>query len=700
MKQSTPPPGANRLIFEKSPYLLQHAHNPVDWYPWGEEAFARARAEDKPIFLSIGYATCHWCHVMERESFEDPQVAGLLNQAFVCVKVDREERPDVDSVYMAFCHAMTGSGGWPLTIVMTPDRQPFFAATYLPRINRFGRLGMVELAPRLEEFWRTRRGETEQLTTQIVTALQQAQATTPGPQPTERSLRQAFTALAESFDRRHGGFGEAPKFPSPHNLLFLLRWWRREREPRALAMVEKTLQAMRAGGVYDQVGFGFHRYSTDRHWLAPHFEKMLYDQALLIMAYTETYQATGRRQYRDTAREICAYVLRDLTDPGGGFYSAEDADSEGEEGRFYVWTAAELQELLPPELHEVVVRAWDVRTGGNYLDEASGEATGANILHHVPALAEVASELYRSEDEVADLLEQARRILLEHRSRRVRPLRDDKILTDWNGLMISALAKLGAACDETGYVQRARRAADFLLQTLRTPSGGLWHRYREGEVAFEGYLDDYAFLAAGLLDLHQACFEPAYLQAALELTETMLERFWDLPDGGLFFTAAGAEVLPLRLKETFDGAIPAGNSVALLNLLRLGRLLGRPDLEARAADLLTALGSRINDLPAAHTFMLCGLDFALGPTAEVVLLGAPEAPDTLDLLRPIRQKLHPEVLVLVVPPGPAGEAVAALAPHVRELRPLDNRATAYLCRGQQCEPPTTDPETLAAKLEK
>lgn len=441
-------PDYNRLVFEKSPYLLQHAANPVNWFPWGESAFTTAKEEDKPIFLSIGYSTCHWCHVMEGESFEDPQVAALLNETFVPIKVDREERPDIDQVYMAVCQAVTGTGGWPLTVILTPDKQPFFTGTYFPKQSRFGRTGLMELIPKINELWENKRDELLESADQIVGFLQQNTSSALGSELEEILLDTAYLQLSDRFDKDQGGFGSAPKFPSAHNLTYLLRYWHHTGEKSALEMVEVTLQKMRLGGIFDQVGFGFHRYSTDSAWLLPHFEKMLYDQAMLVMAYTEAFQATGKGEYAQTAREIIDYVLRDLTSPDGGFYSAEDADSEGEEGLFYLWTPEEFREFLDEEGSELFINLFNLEEGGNFFDEATKSKIGRNILYLKEPLVELSKKINLPEDELSRLWEEVRGMLFGIREKRIHPLKDDKILTDWNGLMIAALAKAASALGE------------------------------------------------------------------------------------------------------------------------------------------------------------------------------------------------------------------------------------------------------------
>ena len=677
----------NRLIHEKSPYLLQHAYNPVDWYPWGAEAFARARAEDKPIFLSIGYSTCHWCHVMERESFEDAGVAALMNDAWVSIKVDREERPDIDSIYMDVALKVTGSGGWPLNLLMTADQKPFFVATYIPRQSRFGRVGMVELAQQVKSLWQTDRQRLLDAAEQVAEAVRQPQPDAAGPALDGRVLEQAYRQLADRFDATHGGFGARPKFPTPHNLLFLLRHWQRTGDVTPLDMVEKTLQAMRRGGIYDHVGFGFHRYSTDAQWLLPHFEKMLYDQAMLALAYTEAYQATGRAEYENTAREILAYALRDMTDPRGGFYSAEDADSEGQEGKFYLWTVEEIRSLLSQEDADWVTATFGLTEEGNFREEASGLRTGENILHLSRRLNEAESARWAT----------IRERLFAVREQRVHPHKDDKVLTDWNGLMIAALARASQAFDEPSYRAAAERAAQFVLTVLRDADGRLLHRYRDGEASIRAHADDYAFLVWGLLDLYDATFKPAYLREALRLNAELLAHFWDEERGGLYFTADDGEPLLSRRKEAYDGAIPSANSVAMANLLRLGRMTADPALEEQAAAIGQTFAGTVRAAPMGYTQLLQAVNFGLGPAYEVVIVGEEDAPDTQAMLRALRRSFTPNKVVLFRPPGDAPE-IAALAEFTRYQYSLDGKATAYVCQNYACERPTTDVEEMLALL--
>ncbi len=686
----------NHLAGEKSPYLLQHATNPVDWYPWGPEAFERARAEDRPVFLSIGYSTCHWCHVMERESFEDGDVAALLNDTFVCIKVDREERPDIDAVYMEAARVLSGGGGWPLTIVMTPDRRPFFAATYLPKTNRFGRPGMMELVPRIAELWASRRNELVDTAGRVTSVLREQQALSAGAEPGTDVMDEAYGQLRSAFDPEHGGFGGAPRFPTPHQLLFLLRYWNRTGETEALEMVESTLRAMRRGGIYDHVGFGFHRYSTDAEWLLPHFEKMLYDQAMLTMAYTEAYLATGDADYERTAREIITYVLRDMTDEGGAFYSAEDADSEGAEGKFYVWSVSEFGDVLGDGAG-LAADAFGLSDAGNMKDEASGARTGANVLRLTATHSSTAKRLNVSEDELRGRLAEARARLFDARAKRVRPSLDDKVLTDWNGLMLSALARAARAFDEPAYAEAGRRCADFVLGTMRDDSGRLLHRYRDGDAAITANADDYAFLAMGLFDLYEATHEPRYLGESARLTEELLSLFWDQDGGGLFFTPEDGELLLTRRKDLYDGAVPSANSVALLNLLRLGSALARPGFDERAAALAATFSGTVERYASGYTMFLCALDYALGPSIELVVVGDSGDEGTRALLGAADRRFFPNTVVLLRPPGDAGE-VLALAPWMEHHVPVEGRATAYVCRDRVCRLPVTDADELAREM--
>lgn len=683
----------NRLKDEKSPYLLQHADNPVDWYPWGEEAFEKARKEGKPILLSIGYSTCHWCHVMEHESFEDEDVAKLMNETFVSIKVDREERPDIDNIYMTVCQMLSKGGcGWPLNVVMTPDKKPFFAATYIPKESRFGRAGMMELVPRIKQIWEEDRDKVLESAEKITDAVAKATDITESGERKELSvstLGVGYSQLLGRFDEENGGFGTAPKFPTPHNQLFLLRYWKRSGDEQALQMVEKTLKEMRQGGVYDHVGFGFHRYSTDPGWLVPHFEKMLYDQALIAMAYIEAYQATENEEYADTAGEIFTYVLRDMTSEEGGFYSAEDADSEGEEGKFYVWEEEEIINILGKEDAEVIINTYNVTKEGNFSEEASGEKTGANILHLQKPIPEIAESYGISTEEFQKKLELSREKLFDVREKRIHPYKDDKILTDWNGLMIAAMAKGGRAMGRPEYTEAAKKSADFILGTMRRPDGTLMHRYRGGEAGIEGTLDDYAFLIWGLLELYESTFEIKYLREAIELQEVMIKNFWDEETGGFYFTSDDAEKLITRQKEIYDGAVPSGNSVGMLNLLKIGRITGNTEYDKKAQELGSAFSPAIVQAPMAYTQFLSGLDFGIGPSFEVVVVGDPGKEDTKAMLGALHKHYSPSKVVLLREPG-GGAEIISIAEFTKGQAQIEDKATAYVCLNYVCKLPTTD----------
>ena len=688
----------NKLIHEKSPYLLQHAYNPVDWYPWSEEAFHRAARENKPLFLSIGYSTCHWCHVMENESFEDPEVAKLMNETFVSVKVDREERPDLDHVYMTVCQILTGSGGWPLTIIMTPEKRPFFAATYIPKGTRFGRTGLMELIPRIREIWNTRRDEVNNSADQITAALKKVAQDKPGSDLEFDTLNKAYIEMTQRFDETYGGFSQAPKFPTPHNFLFMLRFWKRTGRPKPLNMVETTLQAMRQGGIYDHVGYGFHRYATDKAWLVPHFEKMLYDQAMMSMAYLEAFQATKNELYADTAREIFTYVLRDMRSPEGGFYSAEDADSEGVEGKFYTWKEEDIRQILPKEDADLIIRVFDVQKNGNFKEEASGRMTGENILHLAKPIADLAAELKIPEQTLATRIESACERLFKIREKRVHPYKDDKILTDWNGLMIAALARGAQILGNPAYEEAAENASGFILETLRDDEGRLRHRYREGEAGIIANLDDYAFLIWGLIELYEATFNSEYLKTALEVNTLMIEYFWNEKVGGFFFTPDDGEKLIVRKKEVHDGALPSGNAVAFLNLLRLARFTGDAAYDEKASEIVRAFSEQIKQYPSGYTQFLVALDFALGPSHEVVIAGASDADDTLKLLRAVRKEFIPNRVLILHPSEKTDSEIENISKFLKPHVPVNGKAAAYVCLGNACNMPTTEVEDMLEML--
>ena len=682
----------NRLADSQSPYLLQHASNPVDWYPWGDEAFEKAKEENKPIFLSIGYSTCHWCHVMEHESFEDSTVAAQMNEYFVSIKVDREEMPEVDHLYMSVCQAMTGRGGWPLTIVMTPDKEPFFAGTYFPKQGRGQRPGMLQIIPSLANAWSLKQTEIRGSINKIKDYLVQINTSVPGDEWEETMIKEAFTQYASRFDPDYGGFGKAPKFPSPHNLILLLRYSKLYDEPTALNMVETTLHYMRLGGVFDHIGLGFHRYSTDKRWFLPHFEKMLYDQAMLSMAYLEAYQLTGNEKYAQVAREIFTYVLRDMTHKEGGFYSAEDADSEGEEGVFYIWSKEELIEILGPEDGSRMAKIFGFSDNGNFRDEASGKSTGNNIPYLPRNKDELAKKSGMSLDEFDGFVEMSRQQLFDVREKRIHPLKDDKILTDWNGLMIAALALGGQVLNEPDYITAAERAAEFVEKNLRDKKGRLMKRYRLGKAGLSPHLDDYSFMVWGLLNLYEATFDTEYLTRAIEFTDIMNKDFSD-ENGGFFIGSKDAEKLMVRAKDSYDGAIPSGNSVAVMNLFRLSKITGSTQWVDLADKALKAFTKQARNSPTGFAHMLTGFMFDLKDPKELVIVADGKTPETQELIQQIRGNYSPNKVVLfkdMSDPDPLTEIASWTKTHSM----MDGKPTFYVCENFSCKRPTTNIKTV------
>ncbi|MDP3563191.1 MAG: thioredoxin domain-containing protein, partial [Methanoregula sp.] len=646
--------------------------------PWGEDAFLRAAREDKPIFLSIGYATCHWCHVMAHESFEDREIADLLNRDFIAIKVDREERPDIDSVYMAVCQQMAGQGGWPLTVVMTSEKKPFFAATYIPKETRFSMMGLLTLLPRITLMWKERRSDLIRSGDQVIAALASGDIPPSVHLPGNEILEEGYESLLLQFDPQYGGFGRAPKFPTPHTLLFLLRYAKQKRNSRALMMVEKTLIAIRNGGIYDHLGGGVHRYSTDAKWHVPHFEKMLYDQALLLMAYTEMFQVTEKPAYKKTATEIIAYMMRALRSPEGAFISAEDADSPEGEGAFYVWTLQELEDVLGKEDAAIAAMVYGLTPQGNYHDPERGH--GYNILHRSLPLEKIAVSLRISEEDLAMRAELIRTRLLTARELRVRPSLDDKVLSDWNGLCIAALALAGRVFAEPDYVEAAETAMHFILTGMRMEDGGLFHRYRDGEAAIAGFADDYAFIIHALIELYETTFNEQYLAMALKLNGYFSEHFWDTQKGGFFTVSDTGEALILRKKECYDGAIPSCNSVAFLNLVRLSRLTGNAMLEEAASALFRSFAGTISQSPSACAWFLCGLDL-VDQAQEVVVVGDGGAEDTMAMISALRSGYRPSVTILQFAPGRQASGLFEVAPFIQNLSMIEGKATAYVCSG-------------------
>ncbi len=677
----------NRLIKEKSPYLQQHAYNPVDWYPWGEEAFEKAQREDKPVFLSIGYSTCHWCHVMEKESFEDEEIARILNEKYVPIKVDREERPDIDSVYMSVCQMLTGSGGWPLTIVMTPDKKPFFAGTYFPKESIYGRPGLKDILLRIAELWEKERSKVLTSAQEIVSALAKSEEESYiGDELTEAVLHRAFSDLYHSYDEIYGGFGNPPKFPIPHNLMFLMRYYRRYGNDRALQMVKHTLTRMRLGGVWDHVGFGFHRYSTDREWLLPHFEKMLYDNALLMIAYAEAYQITGEEFFAQVVEEIAEYLRRDMTSPEGAFYSAEDADSEGEEGKFYTWTIKDLEEVLSEEELSLALKVFGIEEEGNFLEEATRRKIGRNILHMKKTLSEYANDLGIEEGVLKQRLEEIRAKLFAQREKRVRPLRDDKILTDWNALAIAGFVRAGLALGRLDFIDTAERCGDFILKNMFDEEGRLLHRYKNG-AEIHAFLEDYAYLIWALIDLYQATFKVEYLLKAKELTDHVIKHFWDEENLGFFQTSDYGERVLVKKKEIYDGATPSGNSVMAYNLVRLSRMV-EGDYEKKANQTLRSFSQVLMSYPSAHSFSMIALDLLINGTKEVVCVGD----GCREKLLEVQREFLPEGMFMV-----KDTQLESLSPKLMGMIG-EGKIPFYVCKDNACSPPIREERDLYEHL--
>jgi hypothetical protein len=690
-------PSPNRLIHEASPYLLQHAYNTVDWYPWGEEAFARATKEHKPVFLSIGYSTCHWCHVMAHESFEKPGIAAQLNKTFVCIKVDREERPDIDAVYMSICQRMTGQSGWPLTIIMTPDKKPFFAGTYFPPVRQMGMTGLSDIITQVDALWHDKNEDIIRSAEQIAHLTEIVPHEPVPARPADNSLlKKGYEEFLLRFDTEYGGFGTAPKFPTPHALCFLIRYWHRTGNSHALFMAEKTLFEIHKGGIYDHIGYGIHRYATDNRWRVPHFEKMLYDQALMVIACTEAYMATKNPDYRTMADEIIDYVIRDLLSPEGAFFSAEDADSPDGEGAYYLWTYNEFVSILGEKDAEVAAKIFHIPSGGT---TGTGETDPEKHIIYETGLTTALTEDPGKTTSIAYARrESVRARLLAARNMRARPSLDDKILTDWNSLFCAALARAGTAFKTKAYIDAACSAMEFILTRMRSEEHGLLHRYRKGQAGISGFADDYAFAIHALICLYDATFDTRYFAAALELNEYFSTHFWDPAAGGYFTTSDRAERLIVRKKETYDGAIPSCNSVVLENLLRLSRMTGQPGIAHSASVLLQFCTENIGTQPSASSWFLCALDLATGPKQDVVIAGEPGRADTEAMLSVGRSNYRPSLITLLRPGNQSGDALATLAPFSRLMAMVDGKATAYVCHDYTCRAPVNDPSLLAELL--
>lgn len=653
----------NRLIQEKSPYLLQHAYNPVNWMPWIPEAFEKAKREDKPIFLSIGYSTCHWCHVMERESFEDNEVAEILNQNYISIKVDREERPDIDHIYMEVCQILTGSGGWPLTIIMTPDKEPFFAGTYFPKRSKFGYTGLIDILARIHSIWEKDRGKALDSSRSIIEALSRQEMGETGEELSDDTLKRAYEILKGSFDEEYGGIGAAPKFPTPHNIMFLLRYYDITKDEGALRIAVKTLESMYRGGIYDHIGFGFSRYSTDRKWLVPHFEKMLYDNALLMYAYTEAYQITKSDLFKEIVIQTGNYILRDMTSRMGGFYSAEDADSEGEEGKFYLWDKKEIIYILGEQDGKLFCETYGVTDKGNFEGKS------------IPNLIE--NELFEKING-DKRIEAARRKLFAYREQRIRPFKDDKIITSWNGLMIAAMAFAGRALDNDSFIDAASSAADFILKNLRRQDGRLLARYREGSADHLAYLEDYSFLIWGLIELYQAVFNEKYLNEAANLADEMIRLFYDEKAKGFFLYGSDGEKLIARPMKLYDNAMPSGNSTAAMVLIKLSRLTYKIDYEDIANAMFGSFAGRVLEYPAGYTYFLSSFMLAAKESIEIVLVQGKNKKEIVEMLAVLNNEFLPNISVSLKKDGEDNYSM------------LDGKATAYVCKGNSCSKPVND----------
>ncbi len=684
MSQHTKP---NRLLNEKSPYLLQHANNPVNWYPWGEEAFQAAKEQNKPIFLSIGYSTCHWCHVMEHESFEDPEIAGMMNEAFINVKVDREERPDIDAVYMQVCQMMTGTGGWPMTIVMTPDQKPFFAGTYFPKESVMNRIGMMELLPKIALAWMEQKKNIEANADELIKKMQKMEERENIVPLSKKTLDRAFEGIDNLFDPKHAGFGIKPKFPVAHNFLYSLRYNRSADNETALKITKESLDAMMKGGIYDHLGGGFARYSTDREWLVPHFEKMLYDQAMLTHAYLEAFLVTKDENYKRIVEETLQYVKRDMTAPEGGFYSAEDADSEGVEGKFYIWQKTELENLLGDNA-KYLIDYYNVLEEGNYENSAGHMPENGNILHIKDNLDKIAEKHDISEVELAEIISASKKILFEARRKRVHPGRDDKVLADWNGLMISAFAKAGFVFKNSDYIAIAENAYAFVSKNLKTHDG-MMHRYAQGEAAVHAMLDDYAFLTWAAIELYFATFKHQYIRDAIEMMDVLENHFEDKEYGGFYNTADFGEKLIHRKKDLYDGAVPSGNSVALMNMVRLSKITGNTDYDVAAQKLIDFFSAKVDSYPSIYAFFECALDYIYNPAVEIVITSE-NKPEESEFIDALREVYMPNAVIIYK----QNDAMDLYASYLKNMKLKETETTVYVCKNYACELPVSSVEEM------
>jgi len=679
---------ANHLIHETSPYLLQHAHNPVDWRPWGEEALQKARTENKPILLSVGYSACHWCHVMEHESFENEEIAALMNELFVNIKVDREERPDLDEIYMNAVQLLTGRGGWPMTVFLTPEGKPFYGGTYFPPEDRYGVPGFPRVLKAVAQAYQERPQEIEKNVAQIVGALNRLGDFKETQRPFARdAIGKSAEQLSQAYDPEYGGLGQAPKFPNAGVFELFLRHYQSSKERRFLEMVTNTLIRMAQGGIYDHLGGGFHRYSVDAKWLVPHFEKMLYDNSQLLRSYADVFRLTQEPLFKRVAEETTEYLLREMLHPEGGFYSTQDADSEGEEGKFFVWTPDEIKQLLGEEVGEIFCRVYDVSDVGNF--------ERRNILHPILTLEQSAKFFRREPREIERIVAEARQRLFQEREKRVKPFRDEKILASWNGLMLSGLAETMNVSPNTLYLEAAQRTVDFIFSRMFR-DGLLLHTYKDGQAKFPGYLDDYAFLGVGLLDLYEATLDRSLLERAGQMAEAMIREFWDEIDGGFFYTGKSHEQLISRTKPAFDSSIPSGNSLATQLLLRLYHYTGKEDYLKRAEKVLRLYYDAMEKQPFGFAHMLSALDFYLEKPKEIVVVGKREEAATQELLNKIHSLYLPNKTLQLAEPG---RPLSEISPLLEGKTQLQGKPTVYVCHNFTCSPPVTEGEELKGLLE-
>ncbi len=681
----------NRLINEKSSYLLQHAYNPVDWYPWCDEAFEKAKKEDKPIFLSIGYSTCHWCHVMEKESFEDETVAKILNEYFVSIKVDREERPDIDSTYMFVCQAISGRGGWPLTIIMTPDKKPFFVSTYIPKLSNpvYGQVGLIDILSEVARLWKEEKEKIILGSNELVNELRKLilQKRQKG-YITEDIFDITFDGFIRNFDEEFGGFGSSPKFPTPHNIMFLLRYFKKSKKDKALRMIEKTLDSILLGGIRDHIGGGFHRYSTDRKWVLPHFEKMLYDQATISISLIETYQVTRDKKYIEACEDTLSYVVRNLKNEEGGFFSAEDADSEGEEGKFYTWSYDEIKEILDENEFDIFNKYFYITPEGNYLDESRRVKTGKNVLFLKKFF----------EDQDKSHLKKIREKLFNYREKRVHPIKDDKILTNWNSLMIVAFSKAFSVTQREEYLEIAKKTTKFLLDNLLDSNGVLYHSYNKGDPKIKGYLEDYAFLIWALIELYENTFDEEYIEKSLDLADRMIELFWDDVEGGFFNTDSYNNDVIFRMKEIYDGATPSGNSVALLDLIKIYNFTKNQKYKDIIEKLISYASQEVNNFPYQYTFFLSAIYYVLYDSIQLIIVDNDKNSKELkEALAKISQMFIPNK-TLIFRPSNQDNKLTKILNFLSEYRQINGSLTVYICTNYECKSPINSISELEKSL--